>query len=207
MMKKLLALLLMAAIGLGTAWSQESFYKFKMKNLDGKMTKMKEYKGKVVLVVNVASRCGLTPQYEGLVNLYKKYAEKGLVVLGFPCNQFLGQEPGTTGEIQQFCSATYGVDFPMFEKIEVNGPNAAPLYKWLKRQAPFKGYPEEGAEFGALITNIHQKTGTGYDQGDEIRWNFGKFLLDRKGRVVARFEPMVAPEEIESEIVRLLEEQ
>lgn len=206
-MKRFLSMAILAVmLCTGMAWGQNSFYKFKMKDLDGRQVSMKEYKGKVVLVVNVASRCGLTPQYEGLVKLYKKYQDKGLVVLGFPCNQFLGQEPGTSEEIRGFCSTTYGVDFPIFEKIDVNGENAAPLYKWLKKQAPFAGYPEEHAQFAAMLTQIHQKTGTGYDQGDEIRWNFGKFLINRKGKVVARFEPMVTPEEIESAIEKLLAE-
>lgn len=204
-MKKILSIVMLAAMLCSSmAWGQNAFYKFKMKDLDGKMVSMKDYKGKVVLVVNVASRCGLTPQYEGLVQLYHKYKDQGLVVLGFPCNQFLGQEPGSSDEIRGFCSANYGVDFPIFEKIEVNGENAAPLYKWLKKQAPFAGYPEQHAEFAAMLDQIHQKTGSGYDKGDEIRWNFGKFLLDRKGKVVARIEPMVTPEEMEAQIVELL---
>lgn len=206
---KHLLIIAMAALMLcaGSLNAQNSFYKFKMKDLDGKEVSMSDYKGKVVLVVNVASRCGLTPQYDGLVKLYKKYASQGLVVLGFPCNQFLGQEPGTSEEIRGFCSTTYGVDFPIFEKIEVNGPNAAPLYKWLKKKAPFKGYPEKYAEFAAQLDMIHQKTNSGFDKGNEVRWNFGKFLIDRKGKVAGRFEPMVSPEEIEAEIVKLLEKK
>lgn len=205
-MKKLVSLILFAAVLFcGMAWSQNSFYKFKMKDLDGREVSMKEYKGKVVLVVNVASRCGLTPQYEALVDLYHKYQSQGLVILAFPCNQFLQQEPGTSEEIKGFCTANYGVDFPLFEKIDVNGPNAAPLYKWLKKQAPFVGYPQEHAEFAAMLDQIHQKTGSGYDKGDEVRWNFGKFLINRKGKVVARFEPMVTPQEIESQIQAILE--
>lgn len=207
-MKKLLSIALLCGMFFaGQTWAQNSFYKFKMKDLDGKEVSMKDYKGKLVLVVNVASRCGLTPQYEGLVNLYHKYKAQGLVVLGFPCNQFLGQEPGTSEEIRGFCSANYGVDFPIFEKIDVNGENAAPLYKWLKKQAPFAGYPEQHAEFAAMIDQIHQKTGSGFDKGDEIRWNFGKFIINRKGKVVARIEPMVTPEELESEIIRLLNQK
>lgn len=204
-MKKLFTLLLATLMLSTMAVAQKSFYKFTMNDLDGKPVSMSDYKGKVVLIVNVASRCGLTPQYEGLVSLYKKYQSQGLVVLGFPCNQFLGQEPGTSEEIRGFCSATYGVDFPIFEKIEVNGPNAAPLYKWLKKKATFKGYPAQHADFAAMLDQIHQKTQSGYDKGDEIRWNFGKFLIDRKGKVVARFEPMVTPEEIESQIQALLQ--
>lgn len=204
-MKKILTLTLLVTLISTFAMAQGSFYKFKLNDIHGNKVSMKQYKGKVVLVVNVASRCGLTPQYEGLVNLYHKYKDKGLVVLGFPSNQFLGQEPGTSAEIQTFCSTTFGVDFPIFEKINVNGPDAAPLYKWLKKQAPFAGYPAHHAQFAAMLDNIHQQTGSGYDQGDEIRWNFGKFLIDRNGKVVARFEPMVTPEELESDLLKWLE--
>lgn len=202
-MKKIFSMAVLTMI-LSMAWGQNSFYKFTMNDLDGNPVRMQEYKGKVVLVVNVASRCGLTPQYEGLVNLYNKYRDKGLVILGFPCNQFLGQEPGTSSEIRSFCSTTFGVDFPIFEKIDVNGPNAAPLYKWLKKKAPFAGYPQQHAEFAAMLEQIHEKTGSGFNQGNEVRWNFGKFLINRKGKVVARFEPMVTPEEIEAAIQELL---
>ena len=204
-MKKAFTFALFALLMSGIVVAQSSFYKFKMNDIDGNKVSMKQYKGKVVLVVNVASRCGLTPQYEGLVNLYHKYKDKGLVVLGFPCNQFLGQEPGSSSDIQTFCSTTFGVDFPMFEKIDVNGPHAAPLYKWLKKEAPFVGYPAHHAEFAAMLDNIHQKTGSGFDKGDEVRWNFGKFLIDRNGKVVARFEPMVTPEELEADLLKWLE--
>lgn len=161
-----------------------SIYDFQVRTLSGKETDLTPFKGKVLLIVNTASKCGLTPQYEGLQRLYEAYAGQGLEILGFPCNQFGAQEPGTSEEIGEFCKANYGVTFPMFEKIDVNGPGAHPLYKYLKEQAPFQGEP------------------AGSD--DEIKWNFTKFLVDREGRVVSRFEPGVTPEEIEPAVRELL---
>lgn len=181
-------------------------YNFTVKDIDGKEVPLSQYKGKVLLIVNVASKCGLTPQYEGLEALYLKYKDQGLEILAFPCNQFLGQEPGTNEEIQNFCSLTYNVTFPLFEKIDVNGENESPLYTYLKEQAPFKGYPEGTEEFAAMLDEIHQKTGTGFDQGDAIRWNFGKFLVSKDGKTILRFEPMVTPADLEVDIQRMLKE-
>jgi glutathione peroxidase len=134
----------------------------------------------VILVVNTASKCGFTPQYEGLEALYRKYRAKGFAVLGFPCNQFGAQEPGDASEIAQFCSRTFDVTFPMFAKIDVNGPNAHPLFAFLKAEEP-----------GVLGT-------------EAIKWNFTKFLVDRNGAVVARFAPTTTPRELESDIEKLL---
>jgi glutathione peroxidase len=156
-----------------------SFYDFSAARLDGAPEAMAAYRGKVVLVVNVASKCGNTPQYEGLEKLWRDFSGRGLVVLGFPCNQFGGQEPGSAADIQQFCSLTYDVTFPMFEKVEVNGANAHPLYRWLKAEAP-------GAE------------------GGDIEWNFAKFLIDREGRVAERFAPGTLPQDIAGNIEALL---
>ena len=143
---------------------------FKMKSLDGKEIDLSQYQGKVVLVVNVAGKCGFTPQYEQLQALYQKYGPKGLVVLGFPCNQFKAQEPGTAEEIQQFCRINYGVTFPLFAKIEVNGDGACPFYKYL--------------------TSLDTKPkGSG-----KIDWNFEKFIIGRNGQVVARFAPKTKPD-------------
>ena len=133
-----------------------------------------------MLAVNVASKCGLTPQYEGLEALYRRYRSQGFVVLGFPCNQFGDQEPGNAEEIAQFCSLSYGVSFPIFAKLEVNGPGEHPLYHWLKQSAP-------------------EPEGT-----DEIQWNFAKFLLDRNGKVVGRFAPAIEPHSIAPAVERLL---
>jgi glutathione peroxidase len=141
-----------------------------VKTIDGTSVQLNKYEGKVLLIVNVASQCGLTPQYTGLQKMYEKYKDKGLVILGFPCNQFLSQEPGTNEEIQKFCSSKYGVTFDLFDKVEVNGDKAAPLYQQL--------------------TSIDAKPkGAG-----NVRWNFEKFVVNRKGEVVGRFDPKVTPD-------------
>jgi glutathione peroxidase len=159
--------------------AQENIYGFKVKTLSGASANLADYKGKVVLIVNTASKCGLTPQYEGLEALYKKYKDSGFVILAFPCNQFMGQEPGTAEEIQNFCSSKYDVTFPLFEKIDVNGDNAHPLYVFLKEKLPIEGK-------------------------NNIRWNFEKFLIDKNGVPVKRFAPKTKPEFIEQDIVELL---
>ncbi len=182
-------------------------YDITVKDMDGSDVSLANYKGKVLLIVNVASKCGLTPQYEGLEALYQKYKDQGLEILGFPCNQFLGQEPGTNEEIQSFCSLNYKVTFPLFDKIDVNGEAESPLYTYLKKQAPFQGYPEGSEEFATMLDEIHQKTGTGFDQGDAIRWNFGKFLVSKDGKNILRFEPMVTPDMMEEAIQKMLEEK
>ncbi len=179
-------------------------YDITVKDMDGSDVSLANYKGKVLLIVNVASKCGLTPQYEGLEALYQKYKDQGLEILAFPCNQFLEQEPGTNEEIQNFCSLNYNVTFPLFDKIDVNGEAESPLYTYLKKQAPFKGYPEGTEEFATMLDEIHQKTGTGFDQGDAIRWNFGKFLVSKDGKTILRFEPMVTPDMMEEAIQELL---
>ena len=179
-------------------------YDITVKDMDGSDVSLANYKGKVLLIVNVASKCGLTPQYEGLEALYQKYKDQGLEILAFPCNQFLEQEPGTNEEIQSFCSLNYNVTFPLFDKIDVNGEAESPLYTYLKEQAPFKGYPEGTEEFATMLDEIHQKTGTGFDQGDAIRWNFGKFLVSKDGKTILRFEPMVTPDMMEEAIQELL---
>ncbi len=144
---------------------------FNLTLIDGGRLESDALEGKAVLVVNVASRCGLTPQYEGLERLQKRYADAGFTVLGVPCNQFAGQEPGTPEEIQQFCSATYGTTFPLTEKLDVNGKHSAPLYEWLRST------PDADGEAG------------------EVQWNFEKFLISPAGEVVARFRPPVEPED------------
>src|SRR6266571_2972167 len=145
-----------------------SIHDIAVKDINGKDASLKAYKGKVVLIVNVASQCGLTPQYKGLEAVHEKYKDKGFTVLGFPCNQFMGQEPGTNEEIKQFCSSKYNVTFPLFDKIDVNGPNRHPLYIQLAgKDSPFPG---------------------------DIKWNFGKFLIGRDGAIIKRFEPRTAPD-------------
>lgn len=148
-----------------------NLHEFTMKTIDGADRSLGDFKGKVVLLVNVASKCGLTPQYTDLEKLHEELAPRGFSVVGFPCNQFAGQEPGTDAEVKQFCSTTYGVTFPLFSKIDVNGPARAPLYAWLTA--------EDAKPEGA---------------GD-IKWNFGKFLVGRDGKVLARFAPQTAPDD------------
>ena len=160
-----------------------------------------EYKGKVLLVVNTATGCGFTPQYEALEALYKKYKDKGLVVLDFPCNQFAGQAPGTEEEIVSFCQLKYNVSFPQFAKIEVNGENESPVFTYLKEQAPSEEYKGLSAKATAAMLKKISKT---YNKESDIRWNFTKFLLDREGNVVGRFAPTTKPEDIEAEILKLL---
>lgn len=155
------------------------FYDFKVKKMNGEEVKMKSYKGKVVLIVNTASKCGLTPQFEELEALYKEHKKDGLEILGFPCNQFAKQDPGTNEEVHQFCKLNYGVTFTMFEKIDVNGENAHPLYKYLTSEA--KG----------IFNN-------------KIKWNFTKFLIDAEGTVIKRYAPTVAPSKIKKDIEELL---
>ncbi|HKJ43045.1 MAG TPA: glutathione peroxidase [Sunxiuqinia sp.] len=158
---------------------KQKFYELSANSLQGKPVDMKQYEGKVVLVVNTASKCGFTPQYDGLEKLYETYKDRGLVILGFPCNQFGNQEPGTPEEIQNGCLVNYGVNFPMFEKIEVNGDNTHPIFQYLKKE----------------LTGV---------LGGRIKWNFTKFLIDRRGQPVKRFAPVTKPEKIEADIVGLL---
>ncbi len=157
----------------------QNFYQFKAKSIEGNEINMSQYKGKVVLIVNTASKCGFTPQYEGLESLFKKYESKGLIILGFPCNQFMSQEPGNEADIAKFCSLKYNVNFPMFAKIDVNGSNTHPLYKYLK-------------------------TKLGGTLGNDIKWNFTKFLIDRNGKPIKRFAPTIKPEELTEDIEKLL---
>ncbi len=159
-----------------------SVYDFAAKTLEGEEIRLERFKGKVLLIVNTASKCGFTPQYEGLQKLQDNYAEKGFSVLGFPCNQFGGQEPGNSSEIGEFCQTKFHVAFPMFEKVEVNGTDAHPLYKFLTSE-----------KSGLLGTKA-------------IKWNFTKFLVDQSGKVIGRYGPGVKPEELSSNIQKLLEE-
>lgn len=205
-MKRYFFLAALALVFSINCMAQKNIYDFTVRDIEGKEVSLADYKGKVLLIVNVASKCGLTPQYEGLESLYRKYKEQGLEILAFPCNQFLGQEPGTNDEIVTFCSVNYDITFPLFDKIDVNGDEESPLYTYLKAQAPFKGYPEGSEKFAEQLTMIHQKTGTGFEQGNAVKWNFGKFLVSRDGTVLLRFEPMVKPADLEADIQRMLAE-
>jgi len=158
----------------------KTIYDFEVKDIDGKMVSLKKYEGKALLIVNVASKCGFTPQYTELEQIYKEYKGQGLEVLGFPCNQFGAQEPGNEEEIKQFCSLTYDVSFPLFAKVDVNGDEAAPVYTFLKESLP-----------GILGTKA-------------IKWNFSKFLIDRKGQPVQRFAPNDKPLDLVNDIKKYL---
>lgn len=158
-----------------------SVYPFKVTTIKGEEVILENYKGKVLLVVNTASECGLTPQYAGLQKIYDQYKENGFFVLGFPCNQFGGQEPESEEKISEFCSLNYGVNFPLFAKVDVNGENAHPLFQYLKEEAP------------------------GQSESSDIEWNFAKFLINRNGQVVGRYAPTVSPTDIGDDIEKLLE--
>ena len=160
------------------------------------------YKRKVLLLVNTASKCGFTPQYEGLEALYKKYKDQGLVIVGFPCDQFGHQEPGSNEEIAEFCRVNYGVTFPLMDKVDVNGENATPIFKWLYSEQPFAGFGD--SERGQMMDRMLSSQDPDYASNPDIKWNFTKFLIDKKGRVIARFEPTDTPEAIESDIKALL---
>lgn len=177
-MKKLIYLFLFLIPVLGVA--NMDLYNIKVKTIDNEEISLSKYENKVMLIVNVASKCGYTYQYEGLQKLHDKYFQKGLAILGFPCNQFLAQEPGTEEEIKEFCSLNYKVKFDMFKKIDVNGDNTHPLYVYLKDK-----------ESGILGTKI-------------IKWNFTKFLVNQKGEVIKRYSPSTEPSEIEKDILELL---
>ena len=151
----------------------KKIYSFRVRTLQGEEKDLEEYRDKTLLIVNTASKCGLTPQYEGLETLYQKYRDRGLEILGFPCNQFGNQEPGDEKAIEEFCQVNYGVSFPMFSKIEVNGPGTHPLYQYLKKELP--GFP-----------------------GGRIKWNFTKFLIDSEGKPVKRFSSQTRPEKIDT---------
>ncbi len=168
---------------------------FTVEAADGGSRSLGDYAGRTLLIVNVASKCGLTPQYEGLEALYRDLNGRGLEILGFPCNQFGGQEPGTNEEIQNFCSTTFDVTFPVLGKVEVNGPDAAPLYQYLRAEAPGEFGPDSGFLYEHVAKSRPEAIGT-----DEVKWNFTKFLVDGDGKVVRRYEPTVTPEEIRKDL-------
>jgi glutathione peroxidase len=180
-----------------------SVYDYNVKTIDGDNIKLEDFKDKVLVIVNTASKCGFTPQYTELQALYEKYSSKDFEILGFPCNQFGEQEPGTNSEVKNFCSLNFGVTFPLFEKVDVRGESAIPLYQYLTSQKPFKGFnlnhPIGNGLVEFLKANFPQ-----YLEGDSIKWNFTKFLVDKNGNVVDRFEPTTEPREIEKEIEGLL---
>ena len=180
-----------------------SVYDFTVKTKRGEDKSLADYKGKVLLIVNTASKCGFTPQFEELQALYKTYKDKGFEILGFPCNQFAAQDPGNNDEIQQFCKFNYGVTFQIFEKGDVRGETAQPLFKYLTAQKKFEGF-DMHHPIGQKLLEALQQNFPEYLEGDGIKWNFTKFLIDREGNVVARFEPTTTPASIAQDIEKLL---
>jgi glutathione peroxidase len=181
----------------------KSIYDFEVMALGNKSVKLEEYKGKVMLIVNTASKCGFTPQYADLEALNKRYAEQGLAILDFPCNQFKEQSPESDEERVKFCQLNYGTTFPQFKKIEVNGENASPLYCWLKSQRGFKGF-DKNHPITHILEKLLGEADADYASKPDIKWNFTKFLVDREGKVVERFEPTADMDSVAKAIEKLL---
>ena len=179
-----------AAMAMAVTMSAQSIYDIKVKDMDGKEVSMSEYKGKVLLIVNTATKCGFTPQYEELQELYDKFKDKGLVILDFPCNQFGEQAPGDIASIHQFCTEKYSTTFPQFDKIDVNGENESPLFAFLKSKQAFKGFGN--GQQAKFMDEMMKKKDPEYASKPDIKWNFTKFLVDAQGNVIARFEPTVS---------------
>ena len=178
-----------------------SIYNYVVKKRNGEEVSLSEYKNKVLLIVNTATGCGFTPQYEGIEKLYKKFHEQGFEVLDFPCNQFGNQAPGSDDEIHEFCTLKYHTSFDQFAKVDVNGEKEEPLFTYIKSKQPYK--PVKGLKDSITMKSVEKLSKTGKSEGD-IRWNFTKFLVDREGNVVERFEPVVNPDKIEDRIKELL---
>ena len=197
-MKRLMTICLLATVCvLGV--SAQGIYDIKVKDDAGKDVSLSDYKGKVLLIVNTATRCGFTPQYKELETLYEKYQKEGLEILDFPCNQFGEQAPGSIQEIHQFCTANFDIQFPQFDKIDVNGANESPLFAYLKAQKGFGGF-DLTDQMGKLLDNMMRKRDADYDKKADIKWNFTKFLVSRDGRVVKRYEPTEKVAGIESDV-------
>ncbi len=177
-------------------------YDFQVKAASGEVVSLKRYEGKVLLVVNTATQCGFTPQYKDLQKLYADYAAQGLEILDFPCNQFGAQAPGTDEEIHAFCETRFGVKFPIFSKVEVNGPDAEPLFTWLKGEKGFQGFGRN--PLAMVLKTMLKKADPDYASKPDIKWNFTKFLMDRKGSVTARFEPTASVKQVEKAVKSLL---
>lgn len=179
-----------------------SIYDYKVKTQDREEISMDCYKGKTLLIVNTATGCGFTPQYSELQEIYDEFHDQGLEILDFPCNQFANQAPGDDNEIHDFCTGRYGISFPQFSKVEVNGEQAIPLYKWLQSNSTFQGFGK--GPMSLLIRPVVKKMDADYKNNSKIKWNFTKFLIDREGNVVERFEPTTDMYEVEQKIRELL---
>ena len=205
MLKKFLICSLLAFLSLSNA-SAQTVYDFNVKNDEGKEVSLSDYKGKVILIVNTATRCGFTPQYKELEELYQKYSQSGLEILYFPCNQFGQQAPGSIEEIHNFCTANFNIHFPQFDKIDVNGDNAHPLFTYLKSKQAFGGF-DLNERLGKLLDDMMRKKDPEFDKNPDIKWNFTKFLIDRQGNVIKRFEPTDKMADVEMEIAKALNNQ
>lgn len=178
-------------------------YDFKVKKADGEEMSLSEYENKVILIINSATECGFTPQYDALQDLYEKYGKDDFIILDFPCNQFGNQAPGTNEEIASFCDTKFGITFPIFSKIDVNGENTSPLFEYLKSQKRFKGFDQEH-KLTPVLEEMLGKENPDYKNQPDIKWNFTKFLVDRNGNVVERFEPTADMYDVEEKIKELL---
>jgi len=180
-----------------------TIYDFSANSIGGKSIDFDKYKGKVLIIANTASKCGFTPQYEDLQKLYEQYKDAGLEILGFPCNQFEGQEPEANEKVQAFCSMNYGVSFQLFEKTDVRGNDAHPLFKYLIEKAPFKGF-DLNHPIGKILQSLLQEKHPEFLLDDSIKWNFTKFLIDKDGNIAGRYEPTTSPLDMEDDIKKLL---
>ena len=197
-MKRLLTLCLIMVAG-AMQLAAQGIYDIRVKNDAGQEVSLSDYRGKVLLIVNTATRCGFTPQYEELEALYKKYCDEGLEILDFPCNQFGQQAPGTIREIHEFCTANFDIQFPQFDKVDVNGPQASPLFTFLKSKQPFRGFNTADPR-GKMMDQMLRKQDAAYDKKSDIKWNFTKFLVSRDGHVIARYEPSATVKDMELDI-------
>ena len=211
-MKRIITLLVLAAAVMGSstlalaqneAAAGKHVYQFCVKGENGQNVSLEKYAGKALLIVNTATKCGFTPQYEELESLYQDYKDKGFEILDFPCNQFGEQAPGSYEEIHAFCTGKYNISFPQFEKIDVNGENADPLFVYLKSQKGFQGFNTKD-RIGKFLDNRFRKQDPNYDQNPDIKWNFTKFLVDKEGNVVERFEPTATAADIEVKLKEIL---
>lgn len=178
-------------------------YDFTVKKRDGSEESLSKYQGKVLLIVNSATACGFTPQYNELEDIYAAYKEKGLEILDFPCNQFGEQAPGTDAEINSFCTLKYGIEFPQYSKIDVKGEKAIPLYQWLTENTKFEGF-DKLHPLGIVMTQMLKKQDKDFARNSSVKWNFTKFLIDRKGNIAARFEPTASMKKVKAKIEELL---
>ena len=197
-MKKILSVSFLLCLSILTVTAQ-SIYDYTVKDDAGNDVSLSTYKGKVLLIVNTATKCGFTPQYKDLQALYEKYRTQGLEILDFPCNQFGSQAPGTIQEIHQFCTANFAIQFPQFDKIEVNGPNESPLYTYLKSQKGFGGF-DLNDQTGSKLDKMFSKNDPDYAKNSNIKWNFTKFLVSRDGKVLKRYEPSDKMANVEADV-------